>query len=227
MSYRISLIVGLSLMPLSVLHANWYAGVQLGANFVAVDKSLSYPLVSDSPITLANYQSGYTGFHGQLLSGYEFALNDNVGLAIEGNADWYTGHSNYTVNNWFMTLGSHAEEKLKYGFGLYALPEYYYNSTTRFFAGPGYSTAEFAVNSGFSGGNTGVTGQFKEWLPGFAFKAGVGTKLNEKMELLLSYQFNHFTSVSRSGVEPLSADSLTARYGPYSNSIMLGLQYFC
>lgn len=224
---RAILIFGVSLFPLSIAHAHWYAGAQLGANFVSVSKKLTYPLVSVSPTTTANYQSAYTGFHGQLFGGRHFVVNEKLGVAIEGDADFFTGSAHYTINNWFRTEGASAKEQLNYGFGLYVLPEYNFNETVHFFAGPGINTTQFAVRSGTSGGSVGVTGNFNEWLTGFGLKAGVKTHLNEKTALLISYQFNQYGSMTKSGLEPLSGDSLTGQYSPYANSIMIGLQYTC
>ncbi|MDI1351481.1 MAG: porin family protein, partial [bacterium] len=158
MNHRANLICFMTLLPLSIVNAQWYAGAQIGANFVSVSKALTYPLVSDSPITHASYQSGYSGFHGQILAGDTLAIKGSWRIAIEGAIDWFTGSSSYTINNWFQTEGARAKEQLNYGFGLYLIPEYQYNESIRFFGGPGLSSSQFAIKSGSSAGNVGVTG---------------------------------------------------------------------
>ncbi|MDI1352316.1 MAG: porin family protein, partial [bacterium] len=71
------------------------------------------------------------------------------------------------------------------------------------------------------------TGQYKDWLTGFAFKTGVATKMSKRIQLVLSYQFNQYSGSSYQAVEPLSEDILTGRYKPYANSVMIGLHYSC
>ncbi|KTD25456.1 Uncharacterised protein [Legionella lansingensis] len=170
-----TLIISLGLLPFNV-NAGWYGALNLGINAVNVEKNLTYP-IGDPFATSENFHSGYTNFHGQLAAGYGFLLTNQIGLNIEGNADLFTGEAEHTIKNWFFSEPVQTEEKLKYGFSLFALPEYHYNEYVRFFAGPGVSWSKFAISYENTAGNVGVTGHFDEWLTGWALKAGVANQL--------------------------------------------------
>ncbi|MCP0914735.1 MULTISPECIES: outer membrane protein [Legionella] len=215
-----------SLLPLSALHAGWYAGVNLGANFVKIEKDLIYPLSGATPTT-ASFRSAYNNFHGQLLAGYDVHIKDKYSLALEGNVDWFTGNSKFIIDNWFLTTDARAEEKLKTGWGLFLLPQYHYQDNIRFFIGPGISQAKFAVNSGSTAGNVGVTGDFNKWLTGWGLKTGTGIHIHPKTELVLTYQYTNYNTAQWANMEPLSAESLSARYKPIVNTVMVGLTYTC
>ena len=98
------------------------------------------------------------------------------------------------------------------------------NQTTRIFIGPGVASSRFVVDSGGSAGNVGVTGSFSKWLVGGAVKAGVTTQLSEHTELQLSYQFTQYNRFGVMNVEPLSGESLSGRYRPSVNTVLLGIR---
>lgn len=216
------LIVSLGLLPFNV-NASWYGAVNLGVNAVTVGKNLSYPLGDPLP-TSQRFRSGYTNFHGQLAAGYRFLLANHIGLNLEGNADLFTGKAKHSINNWFFFESVQTEEKLKYGFSLFALPEYCYSEQVRFFAGPGVSRSKFAIASENTAGNVGVTGGFNEWLTGWSLKAGVANQLTANTEILFSYQYTRYNNASWSNIEPLSGESLRGRYKPEANLFMLGIK---
>ncbi|KTD11293.1 outer membrane protein [Legionella jamestowniensis] len=216
------LVVGLSLLSFNA-NASWYGGINLGVNTVNVDKKITYPL-GDLLITSQDFNSGYTGFHGQLMAGYTFLFTEQLGLSVEGNADLFTGEADHTIDNWFFSTAAQTEEKLKYGFSLFALPEYYYNEKVHFFVGPGISSSKFEINSGNTAGNVGVTGNYDKWLTGWGLKAGVATALTSNAEILLTYQFTQYEGVSWTNVEPLSGELVSGRYKPQANLFMVGLK---
>ena len=215
-------VAGICLLSAEMVNAGWYAGANLGLNAVTINKSLLYPVNSSSPTT-ASYKSAYTNFHGQLLGGYDLALTNALGLALELNADLFTGKAQYVINNWFLDASATAQEKLKYGFGAFVLPEYRYHNL-RFFAGPGISTGKFSINYGNTGGNIGVSQNASRQLMAWGIKVGVGSYLSATTEALITYQFNQYESTSWSAVEPLSQDTLSGRYKPAVNLFMVGLR---
>ncbi|MGQ3888551.1 outer membrane beta-barrel protein [Legionella sp. CNM-1927-20] len=219
------IIFTLSAISLSfTAQANWYAGVNLGINDVNLEKNLTYPLDEPQP-TSSNFYNTYTNFHGQLTAGYEFILLNQIGIALEGNADFYAGKSNYTINNWFFSEDVRATEKLRYGFGLFILPEYQINPFMRLFVGPGIETSEFAINFNNTAGNVGVSKKDKQWLTGWALKVGTEGHICKNTDLVLTYQFTQYENLTLNQIEPLSGDYLRGRYKPNVNLFMIGLKF--
>ena len=216
------LMIAVCLFPFES-NAHWYAGINLGVNAVNVKKDLVYPLEDPSP-TSSSFNSTYTNFHGQLLAGYDFFLSNKLSAAIEGNADVFTGKAQHNINNWFLTNSAYAQEQLEYGAAIFLLPSYQINQATRLFIGPGVASSRFVISSGSTAGNVGVSGSFNQWLTGGAVKAGVATKLTNNTELLLSYQFTQYNSVTWMGIEPLSDESLSGHYQPNANTFMIGIR---
>lgn len=205
-------------------NANPYMELNLGVSSVAINKDLTYPLDFPSPTT-SSHTSSYTNFHAQIAAGYDFWINNEFSAALEANADLYTGKARHQVNNWFLNDGAIAQEKLKYGFGLFILPSYHVTPDTRFFIGPGVLTSQFEIRSGQTGGNVGITGSFNRWLTGGGLKTGLATQIYDNTEMVLSYQFSHFNNFTGSAMEPLSEEFLKGRYSPYANTFMIGLKY--
>ncbi|ASQ45593.1 outer membrane protein [Legionella clemsonensis] len=217
-----ALIVGLSSLSFNA-EASWYGGVNLGVNAVNIEKKITYPL-GDPIVTSQNFDSGYTNFHGQLTAGYDVLLTELLGLSVEGNADLFTGKAEHTIANWFFSNAVQAEEKLKYGFSVFALPEYHYSKNMYFYAGPGVSRSRFEIQSGNTAGNVGVTGNYDKWLTGWGLKAGVATLLTPNAEILLTYQFTQYEKITWTNIEPLSGELLSGRYKPQVNLFMVGLK---
>jgi opacity protein-like surface antigen len=216
------LMIAFCLLPFDS-NAHWYTGINLGVNAVDVKKDLVYPLNDPSP-TSSSFNSTYTGFHGQLLAGYDFFLSNKLNAAIEGNADLFTGKAQQNITNWFLTNSAYAQERLEYGVAVFLLPSYQLNQTARIFIGPGVASSRFAVRSGVTAGNVGVTGSFNQWLTGGAVKAGLATKLSDNTELLLSYQYTQYNNVTWMGMETLSEESLSGRYKPSVNTFIIGVR---
>ena len=200
-----------------------YAGLNLGVNTVTIHKELVYPSGEANP-TSSNFNNAYTNFHGQLLAGYEFPVNQRFSTALEANADLFTGESKYQINNWYFNDGVSAKEQFQYGFSFFLLPVYHYNESVSFFAGPGVSRSKFAVDTDSTAGNVGVSADFNQWLTGGGLKVGAITKLNNNLDLLLTYQFTQYNSTARIQVEPISEDSLQGRYKPNVNVVLIGLR---
>lgn len=211
-----------ALLPLDS-NAWWYGGINLGVNSVEIKKDLLYPLGDQNPTT-ANSRTNYTNAHGQLLWGYAFSLNDKFGTAIEANADAFAGKSEQKINNWFLSDNALAQERLDYGLSLFLLPSYQLNQYTQLFVGPGISGSRFAIKSGTTAGNVGVSGAFKKWLTGGSLKAGIATQINEYADVVLSYQYTMYDSVTWENIEPLSEDSLRGHYRPSVNTVMIGIK---
>lgn len=211
-----------SLMNISIAHAQWYVGANIGANAVVIDKTLNYPLHTDAPVSNANYSAGYNNMHVQFVGGKSLAYNQKFGASVEGVVDWFTGITRYTIDNYFITNGASASERLKQGYGIYFLPEYYYSKATKLFVGPGYACNKFTMETGTTSGNLGVSENFNAWVDAWSIKAGVASHINEQNEVVISYQFNQYKGVGRTHIEPLSQELLTARYRPQANLFMLG-----
>lgn len=214
----------LSLFNLTTAHAQWYGGMGLGINSVAVNKTLHYP-IGGALVSTNHYDAAYTGFHGQLFAGKGFQIKNKAGIAIEGDVEWFNGNSEHGINNFFYTTNANAREKLRYGFGLYLLPEFKLNDATKLFVGPGISTTRFSIGSGETAGNEGISGQYSQWLDSYGFKGGLRSQLNEQVDVHLTYQYNQFKNSQKSAIEPLSGDTVLGNYRPYGNTIMLGLRY--
>ncbi|STX28548.1 Uncharacterised protein [Legionella beliardensis] len=218
------IILTLGAMSLSfAAQANWYAGVNLGIDVLDTEKKLTYPLDDPQP-TYSRFRNSSTNFHGQLTAGFQLMF-DQMGLALEGNADWYTGKSTYKINNWFFSENVRANERLRYGFGLFLLPTYQVNPYFRLFAGPGVNTSQFRINFRNTAGNVGVSTNDSEWLTAWAIKVGTSGQIANNTELVFTYQFAQYERVTWSRVEPLSGDVLRGRYRPNVNLFMLGLKY--
>ncbi len=200
-----------------------YSGINLGINTVTVHKDLNYPLEEETPSS-SSFNNAYTNFHGQFLVGYEYPFSAKFSAALEGDADLFTGKSRYKINEWFFNENVDAEEKLEYGFSLFLLPAYQYNESVRFFAGPGISGSRFVVNANNTAGNIGVSANFKHWLTGGGLKAGAITKLNDSLDLLLTYQFTQYNSTERTHIEPVSEDTLQGHYKPNVNTVLIGFR---
>lgn len=217
------LMIGACLLSYDV-SASWYGGAKLGINSVNIKKNLLYPL-ANPPVTSANFRNGYSGFHGQLFAGYDIDLTSQLGVAVEGNADLFTGRARYTINNWSFAANVNLQEKLENGFAIFLLPAYQINPYVRLFLGPGISTNRFITDPGNTGGNVGVSGDFRKWLTGGALKAAAATSLTDKLDLLLTYQYGQYESVSWSSIEPVSGELLRGRYKPHAHAVMVGIRF--
>jgi len=203
-------------------NASLYGGLNLGVNLVNTKKKLLYPLESVTP-AFATYRSGYMGFHGQLLAGYDVHFTDRMTAAIEGDIDFFTGRAQYRINNWFLSEGVGAKEKLENGFAIFLLPGYQYNPNLRFFIGPGVSYNRFATKTNNTAGNVGVTGNFHKWLAGGGVKIGAAVSFTENTELSITYQYTQYQNATWSNVEPVSNESVKGHYMPNANLVLVGL----
>ncbi|MBN9229439.1 MAG: hypothetical protein BGO90_01410 [Legionella sp. 40-6] len=211
-------------MMSTLSHASIYTGVNLGINAVTVDKKLTYPLDDITPAR-AHFNSAYTNFHAQVLAGYELPIRPQWSAALEVDADFFTGNAQYTVNNWYFEEGINAQEKLDYGFSLFLLPAYHYTDKVTFFAGPGVSTSSFIIHAKNTAGNVGVSENYSQWLTGGGLKIGLATQIMPAIDVLLTYQFTQYESMSRTHIEPLSEESLRGSYRPYTNLVLLGVKW--
>ncbi|USQ15329.1 outer membrane beta-barrel protein (plasmid) [Legionella lytica] len=223
MNNKYSLIIIASMLSFHA-EAGVYTGIDLGINTVKVQKELTYPLEEETPTT-AHFNNAYTNFHGQLLAGFEVWLKPRFSVALEADAELFTGASRYKINNWFFTQNVATKEQLQYGFSFFLLPAYQINESVRLFVGPGISPSYFVVKSEETAGNVGVSGSFNQWLTGGGLKAGAITRLNNNLDLVLTYQFMQYNSVKRTSIEPVSEDSLRGNYKPNVNSVLIGLRY--
>src|SRR5580698_9145231 len=115
---KLLLLSSVFLFSTHITYAGFYGDINLGADFVITSKDLTYPLSKVQP-THSSFSSSYNDFHGQIALGYNFILQCPWQLAIEGNADLYTGQSSATINNWFFTTSAKATEKFNNGVGLF------------------------------------------------------------------------------------------------------------
>lgn len=211
-------------MMSSLSHADIYTGINLGINAITVDKHLTYPLDDSSPST-AHFNSSYTNFHAQILAGYELSIRPQWSTSLEFNADFFTGNAQHKVDHWYFEEGIDAQEKLDYGFSLFLLPAYHYTDRVTFFAGPGVSTSSFIIKAKNTAGNVGVSENYTQWLTGGGLKIGAATQVTPSIDVLLTYQFTQYESMSRTHIEPLSEEFLHGSYRPYANLMLLGIKW--
>jgi opacity protein-like surface antigen len=204
-------------------NAHLYSGINLGINAVTIKKHLIYPLDADEP-TSSRFNNAYTNFHAQFLVGYELPLAAQFSTSIEANADVFTGKARYKINQWFFDENVYAQEQFKYGFTFFLLPTYQYNESTRFFVGPGVSTSRFQIRADNTAGNVGVSANYNKWLTGGGLKAGSITTLTNVLDLVLTYQFMQYGSVTKTHLEPLTEEALQGNYKPYVNTVLVGLR---
>ena len=204
--------------------AHWYGNVNLGTNAVSTYKTLTYPL-GNNALTQAKFASSYQNFHAQFSVGRIFFNHSRWSSALEADVDIFTGRATYQIKNWFLANPAYGQEHFNTGLGVFILPAYELQKGVQLFLGLGVSVTPFSMSSdGYTGGNIGTTGNQTRWLTGGGFKAGSALTWSPKYTLLLTYQFTAYQTTERTVVEPFSNNLLQARYQPFVNLIMLGLQ---
>lgn len=211
------------LMAQHVLAGSAYVGGTVGISSTQIDKGLVYPLYT-SAITTHQFSSQYKGVHGQLFLGRRFDFS-RLPFAVQGDFDGFTNSAKDNLNNYFLGTPAAVQERLKYGFGLFLLPQMQLNEQVELFAGPGFVTGHFLTNSSYTGGTLGATGKYTNWLFGWGVKAGLANHLKNNWDLLFAYQYNQYQSVTYASLEPLSAQVLQANYSPNSSMFSLGTRY--
>lgn len=226
MKKMLSLTIIAGCMSTNFAFAGVYGDLNLGANFVNTSKRLIYPL-DISPVSNSKFNASYNNFHGQLALGYDLSLIGQWKLALEGDVDFYTGKSSYTVSNWFSTDTANATEQFNYGWDLFLLPEYQLNEKTQLFVGPGISTSQFNIGNqnAATGGNLGYTGHKSLWLNSWGVKAGASIAITTAFDLLLTYQFMDYKAFTVTSEEPFTLNLVQSRYRPIVNTVMVGLKY--
>lgn len=200
-----------------------YVGGNLGISSIQVNKNLTYPLYTAS-VTTHKFGSNYNAFHSQVFIGKEFNFS-RWQFAIQGDFDGFTNSAKDSLSNYFLGTPASTIERLNYGFGLFALPEMQINDQVKVFAGPGIVTGHFIDSSSYTGGISGATGHYSNWLTGWAIKVGMISKFKTNWDLLFTYQYNQYESVTRTAIEPLSAQALQANYRPNINMFSIGTRY--
>lgn len=203
-----------------------YLGANMGLSVVQINKDLTYP-IQVPPLTSHQFGSYSNGFHGQVFMGRQF--NSQLGFfSVQGDFDGMTNVAKDRLNNYFISTPASVNERLNYNFGVFVLPEYTLNEKVHLFAGPGYVIGHFVVNSGYTGGTLGVTGQSASWLNGWGVKVGMQSVLSNQWDILLTYQYNQYQNATRSGIEPLTDEKLQTSYKPNLSMFSLGVRYvFC
>lgn len=215
----------MSLLAGNLTYANsFYTGVNLGINSTTINKNLVYPL-AQAPISNFNYNSSYNNFHGRFFIGKEFSVLNRWSLALQGDGALFTGTTKNNISNWFLENEAKAREKLKYGIGLFILPEYQFRDDFKIYAGPGWVYSKLSTTSNYTAGNLGVTGNFNNWLSGWSIKIGTVNKLSDTCDFLLTYQYDEYNSLTRTRIEPLSENSLRGTYKPRANLFTIGIKY--
>ncbi len=70
------------------------------------------------------------------------------------------------------------------------------------------STSSFIIKAKNTAGNVGVSENYTQWLTGGGLKIGAATQVTSSIDVLLTYQFTQYESMSRTHVEPLSEEFL-------------------
>lgn len=209
----------------SSVFANGYGGLNFGGNTVLTQKLLSYP-VSSAREKTAQYDASSRGFHGQLTLGWAFPFNERIAFAVDGNFDYRSGWSQYSIEPFFLSENALAREQLANGFSLFLLTRYALTPESTLFLGPGLTTAQFKVQSKeATAGNVGVTTNQTSWVNGWGLKAGADLYLRASVSLRLTYQYLNLRQVHFTAVEPLTESPVSGEYTPANHSVLIGLIY--
>lgn len=226
---KLSIVIILIFLMITYAHAEPYFGINAGGNVVTIAKELNYVQ------TNSNLSSYYTGFRGQILAGWNFyTLDKNISykgcaekfyFSIEADANYNTGNASTNINPWFLSNNASASEKLNYGYDIFILGKYRYVPNVILFLGPGISRGNFNVNTSSTAGNLGISGNDNSWINGWSIKAGIEIPLTYSLNIVATYQYTTFSSLSLTRIEPLTGDGVTAKYKPRVNSLTIGINF--
>ncbi len=248
----LTLLTTLMVIPLTSAWAEPYVGINAGGSVVSIDKKITYEGAQTNltdkysgvraQVTLGynfHFENGgnnfsndvdgrttpYDGINHHNRSFYNCLTDDFYG-ALEADGNYNSGNSTSNVSPWFLTTNATATEQQQWGFDLFALIKYRPTPSAILFLGPGFSEGRFqAGTQSRTAGNLGITGNATSWLTGWSIKGGVEVPMSDSMNLVVSYQYTNFQDISLTRIEPLTDQSVTARYHPIVNSATIGLNF--
>jgi hypothetical protein len=222
-------------IKISSVEAQPYFGLNLGVSVLTGRTNLNF----DNTNSRVNGNS--YGFRAQLLLGYNFHpftwkifLKDNCPpnnflrkffFALELDSNYNTNRSSASIRP---LLGTNASISVKnnWGFDLFFLGKYQQARNVNFFFGPGVSWGYFQTSSSRrtieSLSTSRISRSSNTWLLGWSIKTGVEVAW-QFMSIVTTYQFTSFNRKTVSRSQPLTGNSITARYRPKVNSITIGL----
>lgn len=235
-------------LPMQSVLAGPYYGFNVGGNSTTVEKDITY---NDTRTFLSDKYSGLRlqllfgyNFGSSILNshaGEEGMGSDEYGdfeeihadkdrplddlfFAVEADINYNTGDASSSISPWYLTSSASVTEQVKYGGDIFLLAKYRPIPSATFFVGPGVTQGYFNIySSGDTAGNLGVTGDFDATLTGWTLKAGVEVFSTNSLNMVLTYQYTNYNSITWSGIEPLTGDSVSAKYMPVVNSITIGV----
>jgi opacity protein-like surface antigen len=167
-------------------NGNFYAGVSIGAVSLMDNEHTNNP-ISDS------HDLSATGINGGLLLGYDFILQNQYQLGVEGFAN--TTSVNIADNQNYAPVTSYTVN-MRYNAGLRFLPAYAFTPGTLGHFIIGYSLAKFAINDN---GNYGiVNSQFTK--NGIQLGLGMMTALFNNASIRADVLYTAYSSQTSQGV---------------------------
>lgn len=227
---KISLCAILAALPTQYALAEAYTGLTVGYGMTTIEKKVLY---NGTENELSDH---YNSARAQILLGYNFrnyrhdvfleegASSSEFYFAVEAAVTYVTSQAKESIENWFLSADAEVSEKLRYQADLFVLAKYILQPSTTIFIGPGVTVGHFELSTpGVTAGNLGVTGSETTTVSGLAFKAGVDVEICEGINLLAAYQYSSYETTNFSGDEPLTGDSVTAKYKPMVSALSLGV----
>ncbi len=231
----------------TVAQAEPYAGINVGGNASVISKTLNYTNTTTSVSDKYNglrvqVLAGYNFhvFKGMFPSNNDpWILNsdgntydsnainkskmDDLYFALELDASYNSSDATERISPWFLNYSASVREKQQYNIEIFLLPKYQIYSNVILFLGAGLSGGQLSVNTTTqTAGNLGITGDTSTWLSGWAGKAGIEVPVMEDVSIVVTYQYTYYNSISWTRTEPLTGESLTARYQPTVQSFTFG-----
>lgn len=228
-------------------YAEPYYGLNVGGNATVITKTLNY---TDTSTSVSDKYNGMrvqllVGYNFHVFKGMfpsnndpwilnsdgntynSNAINkskmDDLYFALEFDGSYNSSQANESINPWFLNYSASVREKQQYNVEIFILPKYQIYSNVILFLGAGVSSGQFsATTTTQTAGNLGISGDVSTWLSGWAGKAGIEVPIMEDVNIVVTYQYTYYNSVSWTRTEPLTGESLTARYQPTVQSFTFG-----
>lgn len=221
-----------AILPLQSAYAEAYAGAALGYALTTISKDITYNS------TDTDMSDRYNGLRGLVLVGYNFRTlrqdvfgDENVSpsdlfFGIEADFSYTDDKAQADTKDWFLTTDAVVSEKVQYGGDLFLLGKYAVQPKVVLFFGPGLSVGNLKISTdGVTAGNLGVTGSESSTVSGWSVKAGLEAVLYGNMSLVAAYQYADLGTTSWSATEPLTGETVHAKYHPIINAITIGVNF--
>lgn len=202
---------------------NLYVGGNLAINNLVNKKDVTVSLSGVDPTTSPfitdsqkfDFSSGDNKFQFGFVGGYTFEFS-SFNLSIEGNLNYNFGSDTQKITNWiaFNNIGNietyspEVDEKLKFGFGLFLVPEIELSKKINVFGKIGYNGVQFNSDSNNgsleSAGPLGASGDFNKWANGVALGLGGNYAISDTLTARFEYLYTFFVKFSKTSDELIS-----------------------